>query len=394
MKHSFFAKLDPANKYVLICCFVLFSANGMITAILGSLLPLISYEHTLSNTVSGSLLSIHQAGMMGAVFLAGILPFYLGRKRVLLTACGFAVCGFILMTVSGNPLWLMAGFLFAGLGRGSISNFCNSAVSEVSGGSAGALNFLHGIFAIGALLAPLFVMFGVQIFGASGWRFGAFVMTGFLLFNMCLFPRAKLVEFTKEQRQKLSYQFLKKKSVWYHIGATFFYIAAESTVIGWLVMYFVRADIMPAQLAQILASILWVSIFAGRITIVLIGGRLSKSRILLLTSSGMAVFYVTLLFMRDVLPITLAVIGLGFFMAGIFPTLIASSGRIMKEYPMSLGVMLLLGISAAILMPLVTGILSDSFGLLAGMSAVLIALALLLLFVALISRSSAKEPDA
>jgi len=393
MKDSFFAKLEPANKYVLICCFILFSANGMTTAILGSLLPLISYEHALSNTVSGSLLSVHQAGMMGAVFLAGILPFYFGRKRVLLIACGFAVCGFILMTVSGNPLWLLVSFLFAGLGRGSVSNFCNSAVSEVSGGSAGALNFLHGIFAVGALLAPLFVMFGVQVFGEPGWRFGALLLTAFLLFNMCLFPRAKLVEFTKEQRQKLSYQFLKKRIVWYHIGATFFYIVAESTVIGWLVMYFVRAEIMPAQLAQILASILWVAVFAGRISIVLVGSRLSKSRILLLTSSGMAIFYITLLFMRGVLPITLVVIGLGFCMAGIFPTLIASSGKIMKEYPMSLGVMLLIGISAAIVMPLVTGILSDSFGLLAGMSAVIAALILLLLFVILIARSKVEEPE-
>jgi len=393
MKHSFFSKLEPANKYILICCFVLFSANGMITAILGSLLPLISYEHTLSNTVSGSLLSAHQAGMMAAVFLAGILPFYFGRKRVLLCACGIAVSGFVLMTVSGNPLWLIAAFLFAGLGRGSISNFCNSAVSEVSGGSAGALNFLHGIFAVGALLAPLFVMFGMQILGDWGWRLGAWVMTGFLIFNMFLFPRAKLVEFTKEQRQKLSYQFLKKRIVWYHIGATFFYIAAESTVIGWLVMYFVDSSIVSAQYAQVLASILWAAIFAGRITIVLVGGRFSKHTILFITTTGMAVFYVALLLARDALSITLVVIGLGFFMAGIFPTLIASSGKIMKEYPMSLGVMLLLGISAAIIMPLVTGILSDSFGMLAGMSAVIAALVLLFLFVVLISRSKTEEPE-
>jgi len=230
-------------------------------------------------------------------------------------------------------------------------------------------------------------MFGVGILGDSGWRIGALIMIAYLLFNMILLPKAKLVEFSKEQRHKLSYQFLKKRLVWYHIGAIFFYIAAESTVVGWLVMYFVRSDILSAQYAQILGSILWISIFAGRLTIALLGGRFSKQSILFLTTIGTTVFYVTLLLVRDVWSITLAVIGLGFFMAGIIPTVFASSGKIMKEYPMSLGVMLLIGIVAAILMPLITGILSDSFGLLAGMSAVLVALALLLLFIVLISRS-------
>jgi len=391
MKQSFYTRLDPQNKYVLLCCFVLFSANGMITMILGSLLPLISDEYGLSNTISGSLLSAHQVGMMAAVFLAGILPFYLGRKRVLLCACAFAASGFVIMTMSGNPAWLIAGFLFTGLGRGSISNFCNSNVSEVSDGSAAALNLLHGIFAIGALITPFFVIFAVQAAGDRGWRIAAWIVAGFIVFAMLFFPRAKVTEFTKEQRKKLSYQFLKRKFVWYHIGAMFFYIGTEATVIGWLVSYFVNANIVSAQYAQILASILWAAILAGRLFIVFVGGRFSKNTILLLTSTGTAIFYAALLLSRNLILITFVVGGLGFSIAGIFPTLVASSGKIMKEYPLSLGVMLVIGVSGAIMMPLITGILSDRFGLAAGMSAVIVAMVLLLLFVILVARCNTEE---
>ena len=65
----------------MLCCFFVFAVNGLYGMILGSMLPLISDEYGLSNTVSGTLLSAHSLGNLTAGFLAGILPVYLGRKK-------------------------------------------------------------------------------------------------------------------------------------------------------------------------------------------------------------------------------------------------------------------------------------------------------------------------
>lgn len=80
-KTSFYSNLDKNNKYILICCFFVFAVNGLYAMILGSLLPIISDQYGLNNTVSGALLSAHQAGNLIAGFIAGVLPLYLGRKK-------------------------------------------------------------------------------------------------------------------------------------------------------------------------------------------------------------------------------------------------------------------------------------------------------------------------
>lgn len=76
--------------------------------------------------------------------------------------------------------------------------------------------------------------------------------------------------------------------------------------------------------------------------------------------------------------ITVSIMGLGFFMAGIYPTTISNTGKFIKEYPMSMGVLLVLGGVGAIIMPIVTGALAEAFGIYAGMSAIVVAIILMM----------------
>ena len=392
MNQSFYKKLNPAEKYILFCCFFLFTLNGLYGMILGSLLPLISAQYHLTNTMSGSLISSHQAGTLAAGFAAGILPLYMGRKPALISLCMFAIVGFIMMTLNGNPVWLLLAFLFTGISRGSISNFNNALVNNISGQSTSALNFLHSTFAVGALTGPFLVIFFVFIAGDFGWKLTVLFISLLLSIGVFLFSRTKMEHLGEEKkREKLSYAFLKRGRLWLSIGICFFYLSVESTINGFIVTYFIEADILSLSHAQALASLLWVVILAGRLSIVFIGNRISKKWILLLTTLGTVIFYILLLQTRTPLLITLSIAGLGFSMAGIYPTAIANVGKTISAYPQTLGVILLLGGIGAIAMPMITGSLSDRFGIHVGMGAVIIAAALMLLFVVLEVYASRKE---
>lgn len=377
---SFYKQLDKNNRYILKCCFFVFAVNGLYAMILGSFLPLISSEYGLNNTVSGALLSAHQTGNLIAGFIAGVLPLYLGRKKSILFLCSFVVMGFSIMIITGNPVLLILGFLFTGLSRGSISNFNNTVVNEVSNSSSVALNILHSVFAVGALSAPFLVILCTNIVGDSGWKIAAGVIIFLAIISMILFSRMKIEDVTK-RKENISYQFLKFKNFWIIAGILFFYLCAESAINGWIVKYFIDSNIMTREYAQMLASLLWAVMLAGRLTCAFIGDKVSKKTLLLVTSIGTVAFYLLLLSSQNITVITIAIMGLGFSMAGIYPITISNFGSTIKLYPMSMGVLLMMGGIGSIVMPIVVGTLSDSFGILAGMSAIIFAIVMMIVFV-------------
>lgn len=381
---SFFAQLNNDQKYILISCFFVFAVNGLYAMILGSLLPLISSEYGLSDTVSGMLISAHQVGNLISGFIAGVLPLYLGRKKSIMFLCSFVVMGFSIMILTGNPVLLILGFLFTGLSRGSISNFNNTTVNEITNSNPVALNILHSIFAIGALLSPFLVIVATNIHGEMGWKIAAGVIIILGIISVLLFSRMKVEDTRKKtEKVKMSYEFLKNKDFLISSGIMFFYLCAEATINGWIVKYFIDSDIMTTEYAQVLASLLWVVILAGRLTCAFFGNKISKKLLLLMTSFGTAAFYLLLLSTRDKTVITIAIMGLGYSMAGIYPTTVSTIGNVIKSYPMAMGVFLMLGGVGAIIMPIITGALSEAFGIFAGMGAIVVAIVLMIVFVIL-----------
>lgn len=150
-----------------------------------------------------------------------------------------------------------------------------------------------------------------------------------------------------------------------------------------MVKYFIDSNIMSIEYAQRLASLLWLVILIGRLTCAFLGDKVSKRALIMTTSIGTAGFYLLLLSSRNLTVITIAIMGLGLSMAGIYPTTISIIGNTIKKYPMSMGVLLMVGGVGAIIMPIITGALSDSFGILAGMSAIVVAIILMIVCVVL-----------
>lgn len=327
-KQSFYSQLDKQKKYILNCCFFVFAVNGLYAMVLGSLLPIISDEYGLNNTVSGALLSAHQVGNLISGFIAGVLPLYLGRKKSIIFLCSFVIMGFLIMILTGNPVLLILGFLFTGLSRGSISNFNNIVVNEVSNSSPSALNFLHSIFAVGALIAPFLVILCTSLAGDIGWKIAAGVIIILAIISIFLFSKMKIDDIKKDKSKiKISYEFMKNRYFWISAGILFFYLCAEATINGWMVKYFIDSRIMTIKYAQMLASLLWIVILIGRLTCAMLGDRVPKKALLFATSIGTVVFYLLLLSTQSLTVITVAIMGLGFCMAGIYPTTISTIGN-------------------------------------------------------------------
>ena len=373
-------ELKDSDKYILLCCYFIFFVNGFYAMVFGAMIPLISAEYQLSDTVSGLLLSGHQLGNLIAGLVAGILPVYYGRKHSILFLSSFVMLGFFLMIVTGNPILLIMAFFFTGISRGSISNFNNKTVNDISHSDPAASNLLHSTFAIGALISPFLVVVATRIFGDSGWKWTAGFIIVLIAISQVLFSKMEVNEQVETTKQKIKdYSFFKDPLFLNTIVILFFYLCAESVITGWLVKYFIDSDILQVTQAQLISSLLWIAILLGRLFCVFYGHRFKKGNLITGISIGMTIFYFLLLMSTNLSMIVFSVIGLGFTMGGVYPTAMTIAGVSIKKYPMAMGWLLIIGGIGAILMPTITGVLSEKVSVFAGFSAVIVAIIVMLI---------------
>lgn len=366
--------LTKIDKKLFGSCYYVFFVNGILALMVGAMMPYLRQEYGISYQLAGMLVSAHSVGNLISSFAGGLLPLYIGRKKsiMLFTACG--VAAFLLIIAVNVPAVLILAFLMTGIARGAASNFCNTMINEAAPGKAWALNILHAVFSVGAFLAPFLVLFWTRN-NAGNWIYASLTAAALLATSMLLqmFMNIKNDKPRKADAGKSNWGFLKDRQYLTAAGILFSYLCAEQAVNGWLVTYLQESGIMSPNFSQIMASVLWMVMLGGRLLTAWISGRMEKSQLLLLSSFGYIVCFVLLITSRSFGPAALGVIGVGFFMAGLYPTTVSSIGHIAVKYPMALSTVLTFAGLGAILMPAAIGIVAEKVGIIGGMSIVTIA---------------------
>ena len=386
---SFIKKLDRQDKQALFTCFFAFFCNGTLALMMGSVMPDLKVAYNLSDTTSGLFISAHSAGNLIAGLISGLIPLWLGQKRSIFVLSGLAFVGYLMTMIAGWPAWLFLAFLLIGFGRGSVSNFDNRMVNQLSGGSPAAANLLHSCFAVGAILTPLVFL---ALRNAFSWQVGVgyVVLLGCVsLFNMARM-QLKNDRPSPKDKQNSTLVFLKNPSFLILAAMMFCYLCSEYAINGWLVTYIQNKENLLADLAasgsnavsysQTMASLLWVVMLVGRLTCAMLSSKVSQKIMMMVSSIGVAIFYALMLSSTTMMMVTVSVAGLGLCMAGICPMIYSDAAIFTNTYPMATSLILGIGSAGAILMPTIVGSLAESHGFTGGMSAILVTVVLLVVF--------------
>jgi|LSQX01.2.fsa_nt_gb fucose permease len=367
------------TKKILAATYYTFFVNGVIALILGAILPYMRDAYHLNYRTAGLLISFHSIGNLISSYVAGVLPMYVGRRKSILLFSSFGVIAFLLMIATSNPITLIILFTLTGLNRGAVSNFNNRAVNEIATGKGKALNVLHSMFAIGAFISPFIALLFTRN-NPDGWVYSVAVVSVLCLISFIVYAFIPIPgdnsKNTKQKSEKVEtktdWQFLKNKYFLAACGILFSYMCAEQAVNGLLVTYFIDSGIMSGSLAQTMASLLWLVILFGRLFYAYLSNHIVNSKLLLSGAFGYLIFFIVLLLGRTTISVVIGIIGVGFFMSGIYPTTIASIGKIVKENPMALSVILTTTGLGGIIMTAIIGAVADSIGIIGGMSLVII----------------------
>ena len=381
-KESFFRSLRSADRYMIGNLFFLYLIQGIYVILIGSILPMLKEEYGLSYRSGGYLISAHSTGNIAAGLCAGLIPLLIGLKSSLMLLNLLPYIGFVIALSTGNPFLLVFAFLLTGLGRGAISNYNNQAVSTLSDGNAAPLNALHGFFAIGAVSAPLIAL-ACSRASSDGWRTAVVIIIGLGAVSVftSAFMKMDSVSYSRSDSggdAAASFGFLRERPFWYSVVIMFLYQCIEATVMGWMVTYYEESGVFAANAAQLLTSLLWITILIGRFTCSALGGKTTPAVIIRILSTGILVFLCIVL-LAGHLPLMLAgTIGLGLSLSGMYGTTVANAGDVFGRYPLAMGIFVTLSGFGSIITPSIVGALAEEAGIRAGMRILLLPAAALL----------------
>ena len=383
---------DKRKKQQLMCSYSVFLLNGMLALSIGSLLPFIRDERGLDYAFCGMIVSLHSVGNLIASFTAGILPIAIGRKKSILTFNALFAISYLAIIFGANKWLLAMAFLLTGMARGATSNFCNISINNLAPGSAVLINGLHGMFSIGAFIFPILLTL-LTASSTSNWIYAAYIMLamGVLSWILYFINPIENDKIEKKQSGDTNYGFLKEPLFYICIATLFFYLCAEQGVIGWMITYFKDTNLLPESMSQITASVLWIMILAGRLLTAYLSSRVKKEKLLVAMGIGLVGFFFLLLFSRSTLFIILGIMGFGFSMAGIYPTTVSFSGRIIERYPMAWSYILTTASFGSILMPSIIGKIAETAGIYYGMSSIVAVVMIDLMFIVILYRYISKH---
>ncbi|NCC90099.1 MAG: MFS transporter [Spirochaetia bacterium] len=346
-----------------------FFTSGMMSTLIGALLPFMKAEYQMSYVLSGAVISAHQIGNFAALLIAGYLPYLIGRKNSTLTLSLGIVIGFTLMTLSGNPLLLLIAFAFTGIGRGTMSNITNVVMSEIAQNKAAGLNLLHASFAVGAFIAPFLAILSTSVFGVY-WRISAWVLVLFEIAVLFSLSRSSLSGKPKAKQNDEGRAFMRSGKYWLNTFILFFYLCGEASVIGWLVTYFNDTGRLSPALAQTTSSALWIFILVGRLVCATLSVKMNKNALLVILGALQIVFFLMMISVEHIALIYLSLFGFGLAMSGTYPTTLSTMDRKFNSSTIATGTCIATATVGAITMPIIVGSVAQAVGIAGGLATI------------------------
>lgn len=365
-----FLVVDENNAGLLYRAYYAFFFSGMMANVIGSILPNIVETYSLTLAFQGTLVSINQIGNLIAVLLSGFLPYAIGRKKSTIILGSGIVLGFLIMTLTGNPLALIVAFVALGVGRGTLSNITNVIVGQYAGNKAAGLNLLHSAFAIGAFISP----FMIVIFGKRLWRAPALIIAIGMASALMLFHFSNL-DNKKAKRDKN--EIPRAFSFWLNTFILFFYLCAEATFMGWFVTYFIKNGIFPTSLANAMSSLLWIMILISRMMSASLSSKIMKEKLILVLGSSMLIFTALMVFSTNSIVVAIAVLAIGLSMGGIYPTVLSTMEERFTKSTIATGTCISVATVGAVIMPSIIGYVADNVNISVAMQTILVPLSLM-----------------
>ena len=305
-----------------------FITIGLVSSIIGPMLFAIRLDINLNYSQAGLILSGQFLGMLLTVLIGGHLADKYGKRPFLLAGGTILSIGLFGSMFSQSYIALLFCTVLSGIGFGTYEVGINALCSDsVDANKGTAMNFLHFFFGLGAILGPVLVTLCINLL--KNWRLVYGISALFpILVSIMLWPL--VINKTIAQDNIKHGMPYKNKFIWISGIFCFLYVGIEVSTSGWLPTYW--QYISPHSLipASLIATIFWSTLTVGRLFSGKLADKFGFTKFLIFASFGVIIVTISWAIIPFQIGTLFAILLLGGFLAGIFPTMMAS---VTSEYP-------------------------------------------------------------
>lgn len=276
------AQLTTPNsnaRFVTVLLFAGFVVTGIVTTILGPILPVFISRWSLDDARAGLFFTTQFTGSLAGVALSSFLLSTRGFRVTLILGYLFMAAGIAALISNNASLALCAAAVY-GAGFGLVIPATNLCVAEQAGKKrSSALSLLNLAWSAGSLLCPVIIRYGVRN-----------ARLNFLLLEIAgaaaLF--ALLVLFSREIQQEpkphnAGAPIPSTSESWWTaalLGFLFFtYVGTENCVSGWSAAFSKRLGAGDVAAGELAPMFFWTGLLAGRLLAPVILPRLKEAKV-------------------------------------------------------------------------------------------------------------------
>ena len=299
-----------------------FALTGIVTTLLGPILPILSAQWHLNDAQAGRLFTAQFVSAVAGSLVASRVFARWGAAWTVSTGMLMIAAG-VSMTAGGGAPIGYAGIGLFGVGLGFAIPATNLLVAELAPEKrVGALNILNFSWTFGAVTAPLFIAYSEQ---EIGWRpFLRVLATACGLIALLEFGVLPRVD---RQQNRLDRGNLPQASrmVFAVLTCLFLilYVGVENGFSGWLAVLASRTIHAPLATTALIQSSFWAALLAGRLAAPLVVPWLRPRTIVFMGLAGAGIGIAATVLSRNTTEMEAAVLICGLGMAALFPTVVA-----------------------------------------------------------------------
>lgn len=228
---------DSSNKFLLIWLHTGFILIGIITVLIGQILPILSNRLSLTDSDSGYFFIAQFSGSLIGVFLYNQGIKKLGYVKTLLIGFILMACGSAGLNFGQFGFCLLMVLTF-GVGIGLTIPLTNMLIVELNHAKAASrLNFINFFWGIGAIFCKPFIDF---VGTSESFLVPTFVLSVVLLINGLLIGFSRIneqISLEKPLETTIYKPIWKTPTAWLIAVFNFIHIGIESSVGGWITTF-------------------------------------------------------------------------------------------------------------------------------------------------------------